>query len=192
MIHGLSSYYLLCQARARRRLCPSRPFPDGSGDKQILGIKDPRTRGISRWPLSGSECAHRRKAQLAWKHAQWKLELWTWYETAFSRCATTPWLTGPAMADSPGAPGGVLQRFPSYVVILPPAKASPDLPSKGTTGITEFRQVRARAHYPHTSIGIGRTPDTYAFVKVRRCNATLTAFHCAEVDTPDLSRRGRI
>jgi len=41
----------------------------------------------------------------------------------------------------------------------------PELPSKGLSDITQFAGLKHARTIPQTSIGFGRTPDTYAFVK---------------------------
>jgi hypothetical protein len=60
---------------------------------------------------------------------------------------------------------GFYKGFPSYVVSLSPGTGVPNLPSKGLSDITEFAKLEHVRTIPQTAIGVGRTPDTYAFVK---------------------------
>jgi len=62
-------------------------------------------------------------------------------------------------------PLGFHKGAPTYVLSLPAGKGIPELPSKGLFNITEFAKLEQVRTIPQTSIGIGRAPDTYAFVK---------------------------
>ena len=54
---------------------------------------------------------------------------------------------------------------PTYVFSLPADKAIPKLPSNGISNLTEFAKLEHVRTIPENSIGIGRTPDTYVFVR---------------------------
>ena len=61
--------------------------------------------------------------------------------------------------------GVINKNSPTYVVTLAPGTGLPELPSKGVADIAEFARITHARAIAATSIGVGRTPDTYAFVK---------------------------
>jgi len=63
------------------------------------------------------------------------------------------------------SPIGIYKGAPTYVFSPPADGGIPELPSNGISNINEFAKLKHVRTIPQTSIGIGRTPDSYAFVK---------------------------
>ncbi|HWX91831.1 MAG TPA: WD40 repeat domain-containing serine/threonine protein kinase [Terriglobales bacterium] len=163
---GFTPSYVYYTKRALDGAHVHRVHPDGSGDEQIW---DEKIQSLATSP-DGRYLALTvpiQKSAAGMKHGQqWKLEVVDWgRKRVYPVCddAVAYWSgDGKSFLVSPM---GIYKGAPTYVLSAPADRGIPELPSNGISNITEFAKLKHVRTIPQTSIGIGRTPDTYAFVK---------------------------
>jgi len=163
---GFTPSYIYYTKRALDGAHVHRIHPDGSGDEQIW---DEKIQSLATSP-DGRYLALTvpiEKSAAGVKHGQqWRLEVVDWArKRVYPVCddAVAYWSgDGKSFLVSPI---GIYKGAPTYVFSPPADGGIPELPSNGISNITEFAKLKHVRTIPQTSIGIGRTPDSYAFVK---------------------------
>ena len=99
---------------------------------------------------------------------KWKLEIVDWARKRVQPVcndAIAFWSDDGRSFLVSGGYGTTQKNAPTYVVSLPEGSGVPELPSKGLSDITQFAKLAHARSIPETSVGVGRVPDTYAYVK---------------------------
>jgi eukaryotic-like serine/threonine-protein kinase len=137
-----------------------RVHPDGGGDEQIW---DERILRLASSP-DGRYLAMTLPIK---KEGEWKLEIVDWARKRVQPVcndAIAYWsddgrsfmATGLANTD---------KTAPTYLISLPMGSGIPELPPKGLSNVSQFAGLKHARTIPARAIGVGRMPDTYAFVK---------------------------
>jgi dipeptidyl aminopeptidase/acylaminoacyl peptidase len=162
------SGYVLYLKRTLTGAFVHRVHPDGSGDEQIWDEKIQRVASSpdGRYlavtvPINRSVAGHMGSEM-------WNLEIIDWARKRIQHvCAdcVAYWSDDGRSFLVTGGYGIVNKNAPTYVVSLPVASGIPELPPKGLANLPEFARFTHAQAIPAATIGFGRTPDTYVFVK---------------------------
>ena len=164
---GFAPSYIYYVKRDLNGAYVHRVHPDGSDDEQIW---DEKIQSLATSP-DGRYLALTvpiNKGALDMKHGQqWKLEVVDWTRKRVHPVCddAVGYWSGDGKSFLVGPLGFINKGAPTYVLSPPADKGIPELPSNGISNITEFAKLEHVRTIPQTAIGIGRTPDTYAFVK---------------------------
>ena len=139
---------------------------DGSGDEQIWDEKIQRlaTSPDGRYlavtvPL---------KEGVGMGREQWDLKVVDWARNRVQRVCSGCvgyWSDDGRSFLASGGYGVINKGAPTYVISLSQGGEFPVLPTKGLSDIKQFAELEHARSIPETSVGVGRTPDIYAFVK---------------------------
>ena len=142
--------------------------PDGTGDEQIWDQKIQRVASSPDGRYLAATVPVEKGAAGRMGREEWHLEIIDWARKRVQQVCdgcVAYWSDDGRSFLASGGYGIVNKNAPTYVVSLPSGSGVPELPSKGVSDITEFAQFTHARPIPATSVGLGRTPDTYAFVK---------------------------
>jgi Tol biopolymer transport system component len=138
-----------------------RIHPDGSGDEQIW---DEKIQRLATSP-DGRYLAVIRPIE---KGGKWKLEIVDWARKRVEPVcndATAYWSDDGRSFMATGGLGNADKNAPTYLISLPMSSGIPELPPKGLSNVSQFAGLKHARTIPARVIGVGRMPDTYAFVK---------------------------
>ena len=144
-----------------------RVHPDGSSDERVWHEKiisaaispDGRFLAVT-VPIENGAGALER--------GEWKLEIVDWarkrVQPVCNGCIAFWSDDGKSFLATAGF-GTDNRTIPTYVIPVSADNGIPELPSQGLADISEFAKLKNVRTIPQSSIGIGRTRDTYVFVK---------------------------
>jgi serine/threonine protein kinase len=160
--------YVLYLKRTQAGAYMHRVHPDGTGDQQIW---DGRIQRVAASPdgryLAATVPVDKGDTGRTGRE-EWHLEIIDWARKRVQQVCdgcVAYWSDDGRYFLASSGYGIVNKNAPTYLVSLAPGSGFPDLPSKGVSDITEFARVTHARAIAATSIGLGRTPDTYVLVK---------------------------
>jgi hypothetical protein len=142
--------------------------PDGSGDERIWQERIITAATSPDGRYLAVTVPIEKTAQGGMARGEWKLEIVDWARKRVQHVCNgciAYWSDDGRSFLVTASLGTVNKIAPTYVVSLPANNGVPELPSKGLTSISDFAKLDQVRTIPKSSIGIGRTPDTYVFIK---------------------------
>ncbi len=142
-----------------------RIHPDGSGDEQIWGenVQGLTTSPDGRYLALGLDL----KRDIN-NEGEQKVEIVDWARKRIQPVGndmSAYWSGDGRSLILFGGFAKVDKSLPTYVINLPPGSGIPELPANGLSNIRQLAELKNVRMIPEGMISVGRTPETYAYVK---------------------------